>query len=97
MKKFKGRRKLDELIQIAESKGFEIDMQKFDKEGSDFIWLRDMDGRMLQILYNTTNGHFYVYDPLSGNDPRATHLSEEFDGEEWYDELLEMFYEPLAN
>lgn len=52
---------------------------------------------MLQILYNTTNGHFYVYDPLSGNDPRATHLSEEFDGEEWYDELLEMFYEPLAS
>lgn len=39
MKKFKGRRKLDELIQIAESKGFEIDMQKFDKEGSDFIWM----------------------------------------------------------
>lgn len=53
------------------------------------------EGIPRQISYNTTNGHFFVYEPLS-NEPIATHLSKELDNEDWYKEILDLFYETVA-
>lgn len=98
MKKYTCNRKLDDIISIAESKGWEVDTQLFDT-GSDYIYLRDLfgqvkdnDGIPRQIAYNTANGFFFVYEPLV-DEPVATHLSEDLDNVDWYSPLLEMFYE----
>lgn len=101
MKKFKGLRNLDIIISEAKKQGWDIDTDAFDK-GGDYIYLRDMygqvksnDGFPRQVALNTFNGHFYVYIPVK-DDPVANHMSEEFEGEEWYDAILELVYEPLA-
>lgn len=91
LKKFKGNRKLEEIIQIAKDKNWEVDTEIFDN-GGDWIWLRDLHDRFLQVLFNVCNGHFFVYSPASDK-PVATHLREDLDNEEWYKELLQMFYE----
>ncbi|MCR8994601.1 hypothetical protein [Brevibacillus laterosporus] len=89
-KKFSGMRELDDIIAKAKSDGWEVDTKDFD-EGGDWIWLRDIDGRMLQVKYNTFNAHFYVWNPASDK-PCANHLSVEHEGKEWYDYLLNLFY-----
>ncbi|CAK7025362.1 hypothetical protein [Tissierella sp.] len=91
MKMFKGNRNLEEIIQIAKDKNWEVDIEDFDK-GGDWIWIRDLHDRLLQVVFNTFNGHFLVYSPVSDR-PIATHLSKELDDKDWYNELLHMFYE----
>lgn len=93
MKKFRNMRNLDEIIREAERKGFEIDKGDFEK-GGDWIWLRDVNERMIQVLFNTVNGKFRVYTPDSGNEPWATEQSADLDGDPDYDELLNLFYIP---
>jgi len=97
MKKFKGMRKLDDIIKNAEELGFEVDTERFDN-GSDYIWIRDLDDRMEQISLNTFNGQFSIYTPDTDNlnEPYATHMSEEFEGEDWYEEILNLIYVPLV-
>lgn len=90
MRTFKGNRNLAEIRLIAEDKCFEVDTEAYDK-GNDWFALRDMDNRVIQILVNGYNGHFKVYRPFSV-EPVATHLSEEFDNEAWYQEILEILY-----
>lgn len=90
MKKFNGRKSLDEVMKMAADNGWDIDTVDFDK-GGDWIWLRDMDGRMIQLMLNTVNYHFFLYTPAS-DEPKATESSSEFDGEEWYDEILNMLF-----
>lgn len=92
-KKFKGTRNLDDIINKAKKLGWKVDTQQYDK-GADGIWLRDINNRMMQVYYNTYNGHFAVYTPAS-EIPKATHLSTEFDNEDWYNELLDLFYESV--
>ena len=91
VKKFKGNRKLENIIKDAKKLGFKVDTKEFDK-GADGIWLRDSNNRIMQVYYNTFNGNFSVYTPASES-PKATHLSNEFDNKDWYNELLELFYE----
>jgi hypothetical protein len=90
-KKFKGNRKLNDIIKDAKKLGFKVDQKEFNK-GADGIWLRDLNNRFMQIYFNTFNGNFMVYTPASDK-PKATHLSTEFDNEDWYNELLDLFYE----
>lgn len=94
MKQFKGNRNLDVTIQMAEAAGYEVDTTEFDK-GDDGIWLRDMSERFVQVRYNTCTGRFMAFTPIK-DEATATESSVEFEGVDWYDELLEMFYEPLA-
>jgi hypothetical protein len=91
MRKFKEMKPLQQLIEDAKANGWEVDTTEYDK-GSDFIYLRDMYERLKQIAVNATNGHFYVYEPFSQNQPTATHLSNELDDEAWYKEILELLY-----
>lgn len=92
MKRFKSNRTLSEIIEIASNSNWDVDKEDFEK-GGDWIWLRDMDGRFLQVRYNTCNGQFFVWDP-SSEKPVATHMSKQLDDEIWYIELLNMFYLP---
>lgn len=93
MKKFKGNRSLKEILQNAKENGWDVDTTEFDKNGSDWIWIRDIRNRMLQIKFNTTNGNFFIWNP-SSEKPVATHLSTELDNEDWYAEILNLFYLP---
>lgn len=95
MKLFKGVKNMDVLISDAKAQGWEVDRQKFDTEMSDWIFLRDMMERFKQIAVNVTNGYFFVYEPISEK-PTATHTSSEFDEELWYQEILELIYEPVV-
>lgn len=91
MKKFKGNRAFEDILKRADESGWEIDTTEFDDNGSDWIWVIDTENRMLQIKFNTTNGHFFVWNPTSEK-PVATHLSTKFENEAWYNEILELFY-----
>ncbi|WP_446936676.1 hypothetical protein [Lysinibacillus fusiformis] len=102
MKKFSGNKKIEDIIADAETKGWEVDTKNFDT-GSDWIYLRDMygqvksnDGMPKQIAFNTTNGHYFVYEPLSDK-PVATHMSSELDSEEWYSEILNLVYDSIPS
>ncbi|MED1125261.1 hypothetical protein [Bacillus atrophaeus] len=102
MKRFNGNKNLDDIISNAKTEGWEVDTQRFDS-GSDWIYLRDMNGQVesnegapRQIAYNTVNGHFFVYEPIS-DEPVASHMSDEFDDKVWYNSLLNLIYEPLKS
>lgn len=94
MKKFQGTKKMDDIIKDAVEQKWEVDTDLFHQSGSDFIYLRDQKVRMKQVALNVTNGCFSVFEPFS-NEPTATHLSSGLDDEPWYQELLELIYEPL--
>ena len=89
MKKFKGNRKLNKIIDIAKSKGYWVNTAGFDNKGNDYIYLTNETRR---IAYNTFNGGFMIYD----NEGKciANHKSDELDNEDWYLEILKMFYIP---
>ncbi len=93
MKKYSGVRPLTEIKAIADTDGWEIDSEDFD-EGGDFIWIRDVCVRFKQVLFNTVNGWFWIYSPES-EDAIVTHLSTEFDGVDWYEEILNLVYLPV--
>ena len=46
MKKFGGNKKLDDVVLKAKMQGWVVDTEKFDKTGSDWIYLRDMYGQV---------------------------------------------------
>lgn len=87
-KQFKGLRPIDKICDIARSKGYVVDKQKFE-QGSDFITFRGER----TIIYNTFNGQFMVYDTLTCSHLLATHESLNLDNEQWYSDILNMFYE----
>lgn len=91
MKKFKGLKSVEAIVSDAEKQGWEVDTSDFKEKGSDWIYLRDMYERFKQVAVNVTNGHFYVYEPFQET-PTASHLSSQFDNEEWYSEILNLLY-----
>jgi hypothetical protein len=92
MKKFKGMKTISQIEKEATEQGWAVDMTEFEK-GSDWFWLRDMDGRFTQICVNCF-GRFMVYKPFS-DEPVATERSEELDNEDWYNEILDLLYESV--
>lgn len=94
MKTFKGTRTLEEITKIASDNQWSVDMRRYN-QGSDYITLYDEKDEMLTILYNTFNGQFSVFSSISKDDkPIATHMSEDLENQEWYNEVLNMFYIP---
>lgn len=92
MKKFKGMKPFDTIIEEAKNTGWEVDTTEWDN-GGDWFWLRDMHNRVLQVCVNCF-GKFMVYAPFSDK-PIDTHESTEFDDKDWYNELLDLLYESL--
>lgn len=89
MKSFEGKRDFETIIKNAEKKGYTVDKERFEKNGIDHIFLINEDHK---IAYNVCNGGFMIFD-VKGNF-LASHMSENLDNEEWYQEILEMFYIP---
>lgn len=92
MKKFKRSKNLEDIQKDAMKQGWEVDTTEFDK-GGDWFWLRDMNKRMLQICVDCF-GRFSIYAPISEG-PIATYKSSWLDDAEWYNEILNLLYEPL--
>lgn len=91
MRVYKGNRKLDDIISTAKVSGWEVDTEIYDS-GGDWIIFIDTHKRLLQVLFDIFSGRFVVYS-LTENKVIATHVSNELDSEDWYRELLDMFYE----
>lgn len=91
MKKFKGVKSVESIEKTAKENGWEVDLVDFNR-GGDWIWIKDTSNRMLQIKFNTFNGQFFVYSPVSDS-PVASHLSAGFDNKPWYAEILDLVYE----
>lgn len=83
MKKFKGLRKLDDVIEKSQKLGYEY----YEKNCQQRFRKGDLE------VYLRSFGKFYVY---KDGECIATHESGEFDNEEWYREILEMLYIPGA-
>ena len=81
MRKFKGSRKLDEVIEKAK----ELDYEYYEKNFQQRFRKGDLD------ICLRSFGKFHVY---KDGECIATHKSDEFDNEEWYLEILKMFYIP---
>lgn len=92
MKKFNGIRNLEAILEDAELNSWIINQESFDL-GGDWIIFHDLNFRNLMVKYNVCNGWFFVFD--QDGQRIATHASSNLDGHEWYDELLELFYEPF--
>lgn len=83
MKKFKGLRKLDDVIEKAKELGYVYYQKNFQqrfKKGNLDICLGSF-------------GKFHVY---KAGECIASHMSEELDNETWYQEILEMLYAPVS-
>ncbi len=92
MKQFKGMKDAEQIKIDAEAKGWEVDFEEWDK-GSDWFYIRDVKKRMLQIAVNCF-GRFFVYSPKSKK-AIATERTENLENKDWYNEILELLYEPL--
>jgi hypothetical protein len=92
MKKFQKNRPLQNIVFQAMQMGWDVDLSDREKE---CIWLRDLENRMLRVSYNTTNGNFNVFTPFSNDKPVATDESKHFEGYQWYNDLLTLFYEDI--
>jgi hypothetical protein len=91
MLRFKGVKPSSQIIKEAKASGWVVDTEEYDK-GGDWIYLHDMFNRSKIVEYNVCNGHFCAYEPFCEDSPIVTHESSEFDEEEWYKELLDLFY-----
>ncbi|MEY8352549.1 hypothetical protein AALB39_04240 [Lachnospiraceae bacterium 54-53] len=94
MKKYKGNRKYDDICRLMKEQGMEVDTKDFDNGGDFMNFKGSWHNLPLTIVSNTFNGQFFVYNGFTGNQ-MATYLSEELDGEPWYNDLLNLLYEPL--
>lgn len=86
--KFSGNRNLKDIKKDVISSGGEWHDQDY-QDGSDHITFT-YQGR--QIIYNTFNGRFFT----QFGEERVTERSVEMEREQWYIDLLNLLYKPLA-
>lgn len=91
MKKFNKMRRLDDIINNAEDKGWKVDIKNF-LDGSNNIHLRNEE-KKINVCVNLSNGIFAGTRHKGGNEvDDFSHLTEELDDEEWYIEILNILY-----
>lgn len=89
MKKFAGRKTVDQIRQQCAERGFKLDMGLYEK-GSDYIvvHLPGQYDEAVPVLYSDVSGRFFCAAPgvphFSSDDSR--------DGDAWFDAMLEFFY-----
>jgi hypothetical protein len=92
MLKYKGMKTIDQIKKDAEAQGWETDFTDWDRNGSDWFLIEDMEHRMLRILVNCF-GRFFVF-KKDVEHWIATEKNEEFDDELWYREILDLINVP---
>jgi len=95
MKKFKDIKDIEQIQKEAIDLGWKVDITEL-QQLSSWFWLRDVENRKLEIRVNYYWGNFFVYSLKSGH-PLALEYSQEFDNEDWYNEILELIYIPLED
>ncbi|HEO2443930.1 MULTISPECIES: hypothetical protein [Bacillus] len=95
MKKFAGVRSLDDMRTQAIEAGWKFDEKAYHKENSDYVFLYGKTKDDIMVAINTFNGHFFVYNNAT-DESIATHLSERFDQESWYVEILNIVNKPYV-
>ncbi len=91
MKKYAGRRSIQQIRRQCAERGIKIDMGLYEK-GSDYVvvHLPGAAGTVLPLMYSAVNGRFFYAgggaDNFSSDDAK--------DGEPWFDALLDFFYTP---
>lgn len=92
MKKFWGKRPLNEILKVAKEQGFNIDTTSYN-DGRDYVWFaKKYEIDLLSVGYNTFNGQFlgtYWDIEFSSND--TTH-----DNEPRMNALFNLFYLPIS-
>ena len=92
MKRFKGVRPLQLIEKNLKLYGF-VEDDRLYKSGSDFITFMcgNLEGKLIYcLLVDPVFGRFVVSDPKA--QAIASERSESFDGEPWYDALLDCLY-----
>lgn len=85
MKKFKGHRSFDQIAAQCKEQGLAFECANYVLRGSDYVGVFSGGVR---VLYNTSNGRFFG----THLDGRRFSESSAFDGEPWFDALLNFFY-----
>lgn len=93
MKKFAGRKTVNQIRQQCAEQGIKLNMGLYDK-GSDYlvVHLPGRDGVAIPVMYSTVSGRFFHSAPGSG----GFSSDEGLDGLAWFDALLEFFYTPTV-
>lgn len=92
MLKYKGMKTIAQIKKDATLQGWKTDFTDWDRNGSDWFLIEDMNNRMLRILVNCF-GRFFVF-KKDVEHWIATEKSEEFDDEPWYREILDLINVP---
>lgn len=92
MKKFWGKRTVEDILKRAKDKEFSVDTKDYDNH-RDFIFLiKKYNGEVLNIAYNTFNGQFLgTYGDIEFSSNDATH-----DNENRMMMIFDLFYLPLS-
>ena len=91
MRKFSGCRALDDIMKDVKLKGMEVNTKDYDNGGDCVSFYGDWHSMKLLIIFNTFNGKFLIHSMITG-EMVATNMSEELDNEDWYTEILNVFY-----
>jgi hypothetical protein len=87
MKKFKGNRRLADILASAKAQSVSVNKSFYDKGGDTIsFW-----GGGFTVYYNTFNGNFFGTTP---DNLRFSSDSELHEKQPWFQALLNFFYEP---
>jgi hypothetical protein len=78
----------EEVLKLFENFGWGVDVRAYEDDMSDWTFFTDPHDCM-RVQWADFNGHFRG-ERISGQ--KFSHLSSEFDDEDWYKTLLNIFY-----
>jgi hypothetical protein len=89
MKKFKGYLNHQQILTACIKAGFDVDTSRYDNGGDWITIFGQFAGQSLQIIYASFNGRFM------GKSPEGdvfSDESQELEGTDWYDAILDFCY-----
>lgn len=103
MKKFKGNRHINDIKFFVKRAGGQWDSSAYDNNGSDWQFFQFFpkagfpgmpENTFATVMYSSFNGRFMIREEWLENNNIITESSDNLDGVAWYDELLDLLYEP---
>ena len=99
MKTFARHRTSQEIIAACKEANFTCDTTALDS-GSDFIRFKgQFGGELVRVAYNVCNGRFYgaLIDEAADADVTFSSSDDKYDGQPWYDAILNFVYVPQTD
>lgn len=90
MKIYNDIRRYDEILMKAKEFGWEVNSLNFLKGGDKLT----LDKENMKVQMNLLNGYIDIFKKNNKGELKliATHLSEEYDNQQWYQEILDILY-----